>query len=70
MVLLHRSEQKNFDILSRHGVEEVTSENKPSSISRVERLTIQPTLSLIQLVKQKVSDMTCSASFVPDTIHI
>jgi hypothetical protein len=40
-------QKKNFDMLNCQDVEEVSSMNKPSSMSMVERLTIQPTLALI-----------------------
>jgi hypothetical protein len=43
---------QNFDMLDHQDVEEVSSVNKPSSMSMVERLTIQPTLALIWLVSQ------------------
>jgi hypothetical protein len=40
---------QNFDVLDHQDVE-VSSMNKPSSMSMVETLTVQPTLILIQLV--------------------
>ena len=56
-------------MLDRHDVEEVSSMIKPSSMSMVERLIVQPRLALIQLsesmVRQKHGDINCS---LPATI--
>jgi hypothetical protein len=47
-----KKQKQNFYMLIHQDVEEVSSMNKPSSTSVMERLTIQPTLALIELVSQ------------------